>query len=399
MDYNFKCSTVRLDPRVRLSRNIALIDMLRTMPRNVPDDAVLLYLHNNDMSGLGDLIFGQISLWHQRRENSSATADIPRKIEIPEELRTMAGEFLFSVIIEEIYNLRENGCWRTMSSATATTPVYPLAVRNALTTAYFANGASVHDHREVIDVLRANICNDASITANHGVLPFDERKRFWKKQNFDVLTSAQMSKISAMHGIVSNAIREMCMSRQLLAPYDMSGLLDLMEVLLVLQHTGGYIEASNTFAMHEYAKMTEIGRERARPVWHDDYHVRSMTDERRAMVSPALDFYTRLTPQAVLLMGRNSRLWAIDRTMGNDGANGLELGWWYADALRNYLEKNGQTVQNVTAKIFIKQEVAINVLKIGSINDDIHRHNREFTGGYIRCDDGDCCEDSPCVAG
>ncbi len=148
-------------------------------------------------------------------------------------------------------------------------------------------------------------------------------------------------------------------------------------------YRGGFIEAANAYTLYEYAKMVEAGRERARRI-PDLYPVSNQKDPYTTTIDACADFYSKLSPMAALMTGRNVR---VDCFFYRDRSVPRVFNWLYEHrAIKRYLEKFKQP-QSTAVKLFAQYEVAVQRFKICRIQDTISSQKR-----------GDCCESScdPC---
>ena len=388
MDYNFSWPRVRIEPRLRLSRSLALVGVLRELSQDVPDDAVLLYLINNDCSGLKNSVFSElyrnVGVW----ENQNPTLSNPLKnVNVPDALRTMANEYFMTLLVTEIYT----AVWASSGNnfcEEGRVQVMPRKVREALDRVPITAHATVQDHKVMIDALKASISIDSFKIADPHRSDYDyrsiDREEYWKKQDFDVLSPKQLSKIFQLRDMFCDAIGKMKMERKLLNPYEWSTLCDLIDLILILTYSGGFIEASNLYSLYEYSKMAESGRERA-VMFFEPYQVSHLSNLRGSTIDKALSFYSKLSPKAALMTGRNVRL-NFFRCCGASSA----LPLWYEEerAIRKYLEFKRQPV-STAVKLFMKYEIAIQRKRIWEISMTLREQKRR----------GDCCcADDPCEA-
>ena len=388
MDYNFSWPRVRIEPRLRLSRSLALVGVLRELSQDVPDDAVLLYLINNDCSGLKDSVFSElyrnVSVWG----NQNPTLSNPLKnVNVPDALRTMANEYFMTLLITEIYT----AVWASSGNNFSTegrVQVMPRKVREALDGVPITAHATVQDHKVMIDALKASISIDSFKIADPHRSDYDyrsiDREMYWKQQDFDILSPKQLSKIFQLRDMFCYAISKMKMERKLLNPYEWSTLCDLIDLILILTYSGGFIEASNLYSLYEYSKMAESGRERA-VMFSEPYQVSHLSNLRGSTIDKALSFYSKLSPKAALMTVRNVRL-NLFRCC--EASSALPL--WYEEerAIRKYLEFKRQPV-STAVKLFMKYEIAIQRKRIWEISMTLRKQSREGN-----C----CCADDPCEA-
>ena len=390
MDYNFSWPKVRIDPRLNLCRRIALVSLLREISgANIPDDAVLFYLINTDCAGLKSTIFDDLydsTRWGE----STATQQPMHNITIPDGIRKMAEGYLFEMIAEELRFCFWNGCDSyQLWGNTNTAPIFPKKIREALDRAQITANAELLDHKATVDALHACICNETIEVGkkNNDAPSFVSRKGYWQSQHFDVLSFKQIGKISQLRDLYHRAVNKMTMSRKLLNKYEWNTLCDLLEVLLVLNYDCGYMEAANAFTVLEYAKMAEVGRERAKK-FEELYEVRKLRSLYSTSIDRALDFYSRLSPEAAILVGRNVRASFFSQGCGVESV----LPIWHHDAqaIKRYLEFKKQNV-STSVKIFMRYEVAIERRKIDELGRALKSHNHTCRRGYDECEDSPCC--------
>lgn len=387
MDYNFSWPTVHIDPRLRLSRNIAFIGLLREMSDEVPDDAVLFYLINTDCAGLKDSVFSDLYDSARWAENST-TATPMKELRIPDGLRKMTEGYFFNILLDEIMHIAY--CYSDLLCRESSGSVWtlPSKVREALDRVQITTHATVQDHKPAIDALHASICNEtiATDTAWRSMRDCESgRAAFWNKQGFDTLSFKQMAKIRQLFDIFHRAMDKMRMDRKRLNPFEWATFCDLLDVMILLTHEGGYTEAANVYTLHEYAKMAEVGRERGRK-FNEVWEVSRLRSLYGSAIDRALDFYSKLSPKASILIGRNVLVHFFNSSCRVTNA----LPMWEGDErnIRRYLEFKRQPV-STAVKLFMKYEVAIHRRKIEEIGYTLRKHNHS-------CDREECCCDAPC---
>ena len=389
MDYNFSWPTVRVDPRLRLSRSLALTGLLRELSPDVPDDAVLFYLVNTDCSGLKQSVFDNLYNSVGYYEGNPTLSQPMKPIAIPDALRKMTNEYFITILVSELYSASWNACDSCFDPYSRAW-LFPKKVRDALDRVPITNCATLQDHKVMVDSLRASICNDTIDTSDQSKRYWDcdRREKYWKNQGFDVLSVKQVTKLRQLRDMYSATVNEMRLSRKMPNPYEWSTLCDVLELILILGYNNGFVEASNAYSLYEYAKMAEVGRERTKK-FSDPYEVNRLRDLHSASIDRSLDFYSKLSPKAALMIGRNTRLSFFESACGVSSP--MPIMSWDDRAIRKYLAYKHQD-QSTAVKLFMKYEVAIQRRKIEEISRTIRKHGHACD----RCEEGEQPCDCAC---
>ena len=397
MDYNFSWPKVRIEPRLELGRRIALIDVLREIQSEIPDDAVYLYLLGVDNSGLGELLMDEFHKGAYDGEGSDANAVKIKPVPIPAALRKMVKEYITRTILKELTDKAYMSCIYVDFEAMHNT--YPKFIRDALDSVAIAQNASLDDHRAAVLTLKAATCGGGLKHINDTSRGYVEagylgrvRDDQWKAMDFDVLSPRQKSKLVLFDSMYCHALSQMRAKNELLGPYEWSTFCDLMEVLTILEYCRGFREAANAYAVHEYAKMAAVGRERIARVCYD-YPVSRLRSQCTGAIDSGLELYSKLSPAAALLVGRNVRVHWFHDICGT--TNTLFLRYYDEKALRAHLEAKGPNTSSTAVRLFMEQEVAIERRKIAEISC-VLKNNRRHD-----CYEGECeapCECCDCAA-
>ena len=398
MDYDFRWSKVRIEPRIGLARDIAITDVFREFGGGIPDDAVLLYLMNCDCSGIKDCIFESIDSCYWNHE-SPVTEPKKRPIRIPDALRKMADEYFISAVLQELC-----GCcygYDEFGYDTEKLDAIPKAIGDVLNSIQVTNHAELMDHKPIIDAVRAVIANESiKVTEGKSTYPSTYTRRLsnemWAKHKFEAITGRQRMTLHQLATLRYRMIDKLRLTRKLPSKYEWDTFCNLLDILLVMYYKGGYNESSNMFTIHEYAKMAEVGRERT-PKFEDLSSVSRMRDLWSAQLDKALDLYSRLSPMASVMIGRHGRLSRFGLECENPHI--LPMWGWEEHIFRSYLE-NKPAGTSTAVKLFMKYEIAIQRLKLEGLARQVAKYNRENgRSDYIReCDCAEDC-DCPCCCG
>lgn len=390
MDYNFSWPDVRVEPRLRLNRTIALSGVLRELSETVPDDAVFFYLNNTDCSGLKNCIFR--NLWNNFDwDDKNPVLSTPTKrCFIPDAIRKMTHEYFMSILVSEL----EGALWETTNCTVGRNSyVFPKRIREALDRVPVTEGATLQDHKVMIDSLKASISID-TINASDSQRNMSRcmaRSNWWKQQGFDILSQSQVNKLYKLRNMYLSAVRKMALDRKLLSPYEISTMCDLLIVLCILMYREGFIEAANAYTLYEYSKMAEAGHERVKRL-PQIYQVSEQKNLYYTSVDACVDCYSKLSPMAALMTGRNVR---IDNFYYRSRGSNKPFNWLYEQhAIKRYLESIKQP-QLTSVKLFVQYEVAIQRFKIYRIQDALADANRDGNRCLcsVSCDDR---ADEPC---
>ena len=404
MDYNFSWPKVQIESRLMVQRVIALIGVLRELTDAVPDDAVLLYLYNVDCSGLRDCILRSVYDKPSRFgsvDNRTPVTSMPSpKLIIPDALRKMADNYFFSVLHEEIRysnSYSEEQCLRAPGYKDSQwVKAYPKAVRDALDVARLTAHASLDDHKAVIDTLRASVCTAATNLATRvdsmrdrwcSTFSYKVTNYEWKRYGFDILTRAQEDTIQLLFDMYFRAIDKLMLDKKIPNPYVWSTFCNLLEILILLKSPLGFAQAANLYTVHEYAKMAEVGHQRIALIDNETYASRSK-DQYGCLVDEGVKICSKLSPKAVLMLGRNARLDFITYSTGIFQSAGYS-----SSALEKYINENNRTTSTAVS-LFVKYELAIQRSKLSAIKRAIDEKRKNGQSRYECCEAP--CEDACC---
>jgi hypothetical protein len=378
-----------------LGRRIALVDVLREIKSEIPEDAVYLYLLGVDNSGLSEVLFDEFHKGVYDNEGSNAVAGKVKPLVIPTSVRKMVREYVDRTILRDIDYSNDSEAFRIYSFDECTSNTYPKFVRDALDSVEIAQHASLDDHRSAVLSLKAAVCHGGvnhAVASSRGCLyagcgsVLNDAK--WRDLGFDVLSARQRSKLALFDQMYWMALTKMRSKNELLGPYEWSTFCDLMEVLSLLEYKRGFREASNAYAIHEYSKMAAVGQERIEKVrW--DYPVAGLRNFITGAIDSSLELYSKFSPAAALLVGRNVRLsWLHD--ICQTGRT-LALRYYDEKAIRALVESKGPNTQSVAVRLFMEQEIAIERRKIQTVAS-VLKTNRHERNQY----DGECDCEAPC---
>lgn len=404
MDYNFSWPKVQIESRLMVQRVIALIGVLRELTDSVPDDAVLLYLYNVDCSGLRDCILRNVyynpSMFGENGNRTPVKSMPSPKLVIPDALRKMADNYFFSVLHEEIRHpnrysdkqLDDDPAFRINTWVTA----YPKAVRDALDVARLTSYATLDDHKAVIDTLRASVCTAATSLASRvnsmrdrwcSTYSYKVSEYEWKRQGFDILTGSQEDKIRLLYDMYFRAIDKLMLDKKIPNPYVWSTFCNLMEILVLLKSPLGFAQTASLYTVYEYSKMAEVGHQRIVMLDNETYATRSK-DHYGCVVDEGVKICSKLSPKAVLMLGRNARLDFISYSTGI-----FQSADYSSYMFEKFINEHNRTT-STPVSLFVKYELAIQRSKLRAIKSAIDKQRKHGQTQYNwregQCDEA-CC--------
>lgn len=363
------------DKRDALARDFALTGLLRKVGDATPDDLILVYLHDTDLSGLSTYMFRKFDDPKDGDGTAYERSWLPTRkgdfsVHILKSVSNMAREYMVRCYWDHVNHIASrtgvmNGtfddCDRNKVSF-RTNRLYPFYVRQALDAMVvpIADSVELKDIKGAVDALYTTICPMATDRTGW-------RERDISKEGAEVLSLSNIRKLDSLTSILykyTSNLSDLC---QLPDPYCRETLFNLLDCLILICSTDNKFSETRRYKqIYEFSKLGNMFTGlKTNPLRNSQTY--QIQDGWKGEVDTALQMYAHLSPEAAICVGNNVAMYEMSYVGRNSWYQQLRLvefgdsGWYYP--FTTYLSKiNPVAVPEVA--LYMAKEVEFEKQKI-----------------------------------